>query len=208
MNVDRLLEQARELAERGWWHARDDVRDLLAGLADAVEQLQREREEVEFQLRGGWDEDGPAVDGLDGLDLSEMANVLHSTAVDRYVELHESRARVAALEASLKNIALARCLGDIRPPGCSGTCVTCEARAALEGTVSEVRVGAIAEMRERVAALEAGIAEHRDEGARMKPGSVPFASHDAALWALLDGRVRNARKIREAQEMIDNARGQ
>lgn len=36
-------------------------------------------EEVEYQLRGGTDPDGP-VAGLDGLSLPGMANVLHSLA--------------------------------------------------------------------------------------------------------------------------------
>ena len=140
-DVDRLVEQARELRPAATGEAAyqflSEAPGLLAGLADAVEQLQREREEVEFQLRGGWDEDGPAVDGLDGLDLSEMANVLHSTAVDRYVELHESRARVAALETGVTQIAAARCLGDRYPPGCAGSCVTCQARALMASAGQE-----------------------------------------------------------------------
>ena len=133
MNVDRLVEQAREYCSGAM---RKQGEALVAGLADAVEQLERDRQAWET----AWFRDTDQ--------LSEEAD--------------EARARVAALEASLKNIALARCLGDIRPPGCSGTCVTCEARAALEGTVSEVRVGAIAEMRERVAALEAAMRDHDD----------------------------------------------
>jgi len=43
---------------------------------------------------------------------------------------------VRALKAGMERIAGARCLEDRFPPGCSGTCVTCQARAhiaALDG---------------------------------------------------------------------------
>ena len=72
MNVDRLVEQAREVSSgHGQWDTggANYVRSLLAGLADAVEQLQREL--------GHWKDHYTRAEG----------------------EIHEARARVAALEA-------------------------------------------------------------------------------------------------------------
>jgi hypothetical protein len=92
---------------------------------------------------------------------------------------------VERLEAALKNIALARCLGNTVPPGCSGTCVTCEARAALEGTTSEVRVGAIAGLQARVAALEAFAQRFVNVGFEFGDPTQLIDLHDEAR-ALLD----------------------
>lgn len=62
----------------------------FAALYHETERLALEREEIAYQLHGGTDPDGP-VRGLDGLDLSSVANVLHSMA-----------ARSEVLEAAIK----------------------------------------------------------------------------------------------------------
>ena len=74
MNVDRLVERARELSQDGWFHAPDEVRSLLAGLADAVETLQARYDE-EYRWSTGW------------RDLA-----------------HRKEARVAALEAEIADL--------------------------------------------------------------------------------------------------------
>ena len=49
MNVDRLVEQARELANEAAHNARHYDAGVLAGLADAVEQLQDELEAAQLR---------------------------------------------------------------------------------------------------------------------------------------------------------------
>ena len=83
----------------------DDLFRLARERADFLEaevrQLQAEREEVEFQLHGGTDVDGPVSRGLDGLDLPGKANVVHFTAVDALIEVYELRAEVRRLQEAL-----------------------------------------------------------------------------------------------------------
>ena len=107
-DVDRLVEQARERSENGWFHSPRDVRILLWQLADAVERLEAERDD----------------------DFVEKFSATHDA-------LEQLRARVAALEAGVTQIAAARCLGDRYPPGCAGSCVTCQARALVASTGQE-----------------------------------------------------------------------
>ena len=47
---------------------------------------------------------------------------------------HEARrnAEVERLRDGIRQIAQARCLRNLGPPGCAGTCVTCQARELLE----------------------------------------------------------------------------
>ena len=47
MNVDRLVEQARGLLrDELWMHSNDEQDEVVAGLADEVERLQRERDKA------------------------------------------------------------------------------------------------------------------------------------------------------------------
>jgi len=66
----------------------------VCDLEDEVRRLQAERSEVEFQLHGGTDVDGPVSRGPYGLDLPGKANAVHSTAVDALIEVYELRAAI------------------------------------------------------------------------------------------------------------------
>ena len=91
-----LKEQIEREIERG--QGNDALRERIA-------TLEAERAEVEFQVYGGWDEDGPATDGLDGLDLPSKVNVLHSAAVEGTIRVYELNERVATLEDGIEQIA-------------------------------------------------------------------------------------------------------
>ena len=106
MNVDRLVERARELSQDGWFHAPDEVRSLLAGLADAAEQSREvTRNDARALLR--WRERASELDArvadlqAENAELRREAGGL--TADGRTVPELESR--VARLEAFLIDIA-------------------------------------------------------------------------------------------------------
>ena len=50
----------------------------------------------------------------------------------RSCELCDLQTEIERLTAGIRQIAAARCLGDRYPPGCAGSCVTCQARALLD----------------------------------------------------------------------------
>lgn len=84
-----------------WWEQQyrsESMADVMRLLAD--------REEIAYQLYGGTDPDGP-VQGLDGLDLSSVANVLHSMAVRSEVLEHAIKAHRAVVSAGRSNQAIA-----------------------------------------------------------------------------------------------------
>ena len=77
-----------------WQGIAADLREERDHLQAEVRQLRTECEEVEYQLHGGTDVDGPVSRGLDGLDLPGKANAVHSTAVDALIEVYELRAAI------------------------------------------------------------------------------------------------------------------
>ena len=91
--TDDLLSRLVIYAEQSLAVA-DREPNYILGLVAEVRRLRAEREEVEFQLHGGTDADGPVSRGLDGLDLPGKANVVHFTAVDALTEVYELRAAI------------------------------------------------------------------------------------------------------------------
>ena len=126
MNVDRLVEQARQMLAVGAIevrYGREYDATILAGLADAVEKLKHD------------------------LDVTEEANENLRRMLLEVKERDDARARVAALEAEVDRLRefvqiagmMNACL---RPPEpgvwcetCAPCVVTLEARALLDGRV-------------------------------------------------------------------------
>ena len=129
-DVDRLVEQARELRPAATGEAAyqflSEAPGLLAGLADAVEQLQTwdglmslldEHYPSDVFVGGESSDPGPRIVGL-------------------VRELDAERARVAALEAGIRKLGV-RCAW-VRSTGhrCKvGVCPDCELWALLDGRV-------------------------------------------------------------------------
>ena len=119
-DTSRLVEQARELLAttsgatgESAYRFISDGRPLLAGLADAVERLEAERDE--------------AIDAHDTL-IDEQRPLL--------TEVSDLEARVAALEAGIRKLGV-RCAW-VRSTGhrCKvGVCPDCELWALLDGRV-------------------------------------------------------------------------
>ena len=104
MNVDRLVEQARELLDGGsltvWEFSRIDPFEVLAGLADSVERLRDDNRRLRTEAVG-LTEDGRTVPELESeVERLQRDNDLALRAMGEYWEERDAaRARVAALEA-------------------------------------------------------------------------------------------------------------